>query len=197
MDAFNTGLGAILMQVILGEEHPIMYLSQNLSFTEQKYSIIERKALTLKWAVETLQFYLTNNPFMLITDHAPLQWLHKVKDSNPRVLRSYLSLLPFSFQIQHFKGTANGNADYLSCLPSGELEIQSVCVVTSQSPHALLTHQICGEALQLPTSCLATSRPTGKWGFPRPSPRRPAILISGKKSQPRNSHPSESQTAGR
>lgn len=79
--------------------------------------------MAVKWAVESLQFYLTNNPFMLITDHAPFQWLHKVKDSNPRVLRWYLALQFFSFQIQHRKGTAHGHANYLSRLPGGDLEV--------------------------------------------------------------------------
>lgn len=35
----------------------------------------------IKWAMETLQFYLSNNPFTLITDQDPLQWLHNVNDS--------------------------------------------------------------------------------------------------------------------
>lgn len=68
--------------------------------------------MAIKWAIEALQTYLSNNPFNLLMDHAPLQWLHKVKDHKPRVLRWYL--LPFSFQIQHRWGTANANADYLS-----------------------------------------------------------------------------------
>lgn len=78
---------------------------------EQKYSITESEALAVKWAIETLQFYLVNNPFTLLSDHAPLQWLHKVKNSNPCSLRWYLSLLPFSFQVIHHKGSANSNAD--------------------------------------------------------------------------------------
>lgn len=80
----------------------------------------------MKYAIGTLQFYLVNNPFTLLTDHAPLLWLHKVKYSNPRVLRWYLSLLPFSFNIRHCKGSINSNTDYLShkfdneyCAPRG------------------------------------------------------------------------------
>lgn len=53
---------------------------------------------------------------MLLTDHATLQWIYKVTDSNPCVLRWYLSLLPFFFQIQHWKGCDHKNANYLSRL---------------------------------------------------------------------------------
>lgn len=108
------GIGAVLSQNVQGEERPITFLSRKLHPTKRKYSTNEREALTMKWAVEALQFYLIINPFTLLTDHAPLQWLHKVKDHNPRVLQWYLSLLPFAFQIQHWKGTANANTDYLS-----------------------------------------------------------------------------------
>lgn len=98
-DASSTGLGAVLSQSIRGEECPVTFLSRKLHPAVHKYSTIEREALAVKWAIEALQFYLINNPFTLMTDHAPLQWLHKVKDHNPQVLWWYLSLLPFSFQI--------------------------------------------------------------------------------------------------
>lgn len=42
------------------------------SFNPQSRNI-EREVLAVKWAVEALQFYLVNNPFTLLTDHAPLQ----------------------------------------------------------------------------------------------------------------------------
>lgn len=103
----------MLPQSTWGKEHPITYLSRRLHPEEEGYSTIEREALVVKWAVEALQFYL-NNPFILLTDHTPLQWLHKVKDHNPGVLRWYLSLFLFCFQIRHCKGAANANANYLS-----------------------------------------------------------------------------------
>jgi hypothetical protein len=49
-DACDTGLGAILSQVYDGEEHPIMY---------------ERECLAVKWALDTLKYYLlgTHSPW--------------------------------------------------------------------------------------------------------------------------------------
>lgn len=109
-DASSSSLGAILTQVLK------IYISCKLQPAEQKYSTIEGEVLAIKWATETLQLYLVNNPFMLLMDHAPLQWLHRVKGSNLRVLCWYLSLLPSSFQIQHRKGSTNENTNYLSRL---------------------------------------------------------------------------------
>lgn len=68
--------------------------------------------------MESLQYYLMNNPFVLIIDHAPLQWLHCVKDSNLQVLQWYLALLSFSFQVRYQMGNEHVNADYLSHCPA-------------------------------------------------------------------------------
>lgn len=48
MDASSVSLGAVRAQAIHREELPIVYLSQKLSPTEQKYSTIKREALAVK-----------------------------------------------------------------------------------------------------------------------------------------------------
>lgn len=121
IDASDTALDAVLSQDHPDREHPIVYLSRKLHPPKRCYSTMEREALAVKWAVEALQYYLMNNPFVLVTDHAPLQRLHRVKDSNLRILRWYLALLPCSFQVRHQKGNEHVNADYLSrCLEGDE-----------------------------------------------------------------------------
>lgn len=97
-DASDTALGAVLSQVYPDGEHPVVYLSRKLHPLDCRYSTIEDEALALKWEVESLQYYLTNNPFTLVTDNAPLQWLHKEKNSNSHILGCYLALLSFSFR---------------------------------------------------------------------------------------------------
>lgn len=71
-DASERAIGAVLSQMYSDGEHPVVYLSQKLHPTECRYSTIERETLATKWAVESLQYYLANNPFLLVTDHAPL-----------------------------------------------------------------------------------------------------------------------------
>lgn len=101
-DASATGLGAILSQESTDGEHFVAYLSQKLQPVECHYAIIEREALAIKWAVTSWRYYLTANPFILVTDHAPLLWMHHLKDA--KILRWYLALLPFSFTTRHRRG---------------------------------------------------------------------------------------------
>ncbi|KAG6929764.1 hypothetical protein G0U57_004805, partial [Chelydra serpentina] len=74
-DASEVGLGAVLSQMAGEEEHPILYLSRKLLPREQKYAVVERECLAVKWAMETLRYYLLGRRFTLVTDHAPLQWM--------------------------------------------------------------------------------------------------------------------------
>lgn len=111
--ALGRGLGALLSQNFGGEEHPIIYLSCKLTPAETKYSTLEKKALAVKLALETLKYYLLGALFELVTDHAPFTWLNRMKDTNACLTRWYLSLQPFKFQIKYKKGTAHLNADFL------------------------------------------------------------------------------------
>ncbi|XP_073699461.1 uncharacterized protein [Garra rufa] len=113
-DASDTGLGAVLSQVQEGEEHPVMYISRKLSQAEKKYAAVEKEALAIKWAVLELKYYLLGRHFTLFTDHAPLQWMARAKDTNARVTRWFLSLQDFHFDVRHRAGTSNTNADGLS-----------------------------------------------------------------------------------
>ena len=113
-DTSDRGVGAVLSQEKEGLEFPVMYLSKKLSLREQKYSTIEKEAFAVKWAIQALRYYLLGAPFTLITDHAPLQCLNRMKDVNPRLTRWYLSLQLFNFKVQYRKGSAHANADYFS-----------------------------------------------------------------------------------
>nr|XP_055032771.1 uncharacterized protein LOC129421341 [Misgurnus anguillicaudatus] len=113
-DASDTGLGAVLSQGQASEEHPVIYISRKLTPAEQRYATVEREALAVKWAVLELRYYLLGRHFTLVTDHAPLQWMARAKDTNARVTRWFLALQDFNFTVQHRAGTANANADGLS-----------------------------------------------------------------------------------
>ncbi|KAI2646137.1 Retrovirus-related Pol polyprotein from transposon 17.6 [Labeo rohita] len=115
-DASDTGLGAVLSQIQEGEEHPIIYISRKLSTAERKYAAVEKEALAIKWAVLELRYYLLGRKFTLVTDHAPLQWMARAKDTNARVTRWFLALQDFHFEARHRAGAANANADGLSRL---------------------------------------------------------------------------------
>ncbi|KAG5267118.1 hypothetical protein AALO_G00218190 [Alosa alosa] len=65
--------------------------------TELRYSTVEKECLAIKWALESLKYYLVGKDFILETDHRALKWLHRMKDTNSRVTRWYISLQPFNF----------------------------------------------------------------------------------------------------
>lgn len=118
VDASAVGIGAVLAQGDPGEEQPILYLSRKLLPREVKYSVVEKEGLAIKWALESLRYYLLGREFDLETDHRALTWIHSMKDHNCRLTRWYLSLQPFKFTIRHRKGATNVVADYLSRLPN-------------------------------------------------------------------------------
>ena len=114
-DASDRGLGAVLSQIgVDGKEHPVVFLSRKLKSNEENYATIEKECLAIKWAIESLQYYLLGREFRVVTDHQPLKWLNEAKEKNKRLTRWSLDLQPFCFQVEHRKGRANGNADGLS-----------------------------------------------------------------------------------
>ena len=48
MYASDTGIGAVLSQVVIVEEHPIMYVSRKLLKHEKNYAVVERECLAIK-----------------------------------------------------------------------------------------------------------------------------------------------------
>ncbi|KAI9999614.1 hypothetical protein NQD34_018344 [Periophthalmus magnuspinnatus] len=113
-DASGVGLGAVLLQGEEGNQLPVQYISRKLFPREKKYSTIEKEALAIKWALDTLRYYLIGKDFVLETDHRALQWIHNMKDTNARITRWYLSLQPFCFKVQYKPGHKNVVADFLS-----------------------------------------------------------------------------------
>lgn len=81
----------MLLQEVEGESRPVAFLSRKLLPRETGYSTIEKECLAMKWAVESLKYYLLGRDFVLETDHRALQWLQKMQDANMRIAGWYLS----------------------------------------------------------------------------------------------------------
>ncbi|KAL2080771.1 hypothetical protein ACEWY4_024564 [Coilia grayii] len=94
----------------------VQYISRKLFPRKTRYSTVEKECLAIKWALDSLRYYLLGKQFVLETDHRALQWLNCMRDSNARVTRWYLSLQPYSFTIRYKAGKDNITADFLSCL---------------------------------------------------------------------------------
>ena len=59
----DVGLGAILSQVVNGEEQVIMYSSRTLTKAERKYSATRKEMLALVWAIQYFWPYLGGERF--------------------------------------------------------------------------------------------------------------------------------------
>ena len=124
-DASNRGAGAVLSQLDdSGHDRPIAYFSRKFLPREQRYSTIEQECLAIKLAVEVFNMYLVGRHFVIQTDHRSLKWLNSLKENNSRLTRWSLALQPYSFEVVHRPGSANGNADALSRGPTDPCLLQ-------------------------------------------------------------------------
>ena len=120
-DASQRGIGAVLMQKQNDEERPIAHASKTLSSTQQRYSQIEREALSIIYGVKKFHQYLYGRKFTLITDHKPLVSIFSPNKNLltmtvQRLQRYALTLMAYQFDIQYKKTSEHGNADGLSRL---------------------------------------------------------------------------------
>ena len=72
-DASNTSLGAVLSNVINGEERPLVYASRVLSKTKTNYSTTKREALAVVQAVKWFKPYIWGGGGKICPSHRPLQ----------------------------------------------------------------------------------------------------------------------------
>src|SRR4029434_5917118 len=119
-DASGVGLGAVLLQGEGEDQKPVAYISRKLFPRETRYAAVELECLAVKWALDSLKYYLIGRDFTLETDHRALQWLGRMKDSNARITRWFLALQPYRFTVRYRAGKQNIVADFLSRHPCGE-----------------------------------------------------------------------------
>ena len=126
-DASLDGAGAVLSQMVDGEERVIAYFSKTFSPAERNYCVTRRELLAIILSTKHFRPYLYGRRFHLRTDHASLQWLYKRKEPSHQVARWLELLAEFRFSLSHRSGEKHGNADGLSrccvdCKQCGSIE---------------------------------------------------------------------------
>nr|XP_033964458.1 uncharacterized protein LOC117465610 [Pseudochaenichthys georgianus] len=117
VDASKVGAGAVLAQVDeSGSECPVSFFSKKCNSHQLNYSIIEKEALALIWALKHFEVYVGSGvgPLVVYTDHNPLTFLHSLQNPNQRLMRWCLFLQPFHLDIRHVKGVDNTVADAMT-----------------------------------------------------------------------------------
>ena len=129
-DASLYGVGAVLSQegkhltpTLARQQkpilHPIAYYSATFTQTERNYDIYERELLAVMKALTHWRQYLgwTKEPFVIMTDHANLQYWKSPKNLNRRTARWQADLQEYDYEIRHIPGKENVPPDALSCPP--------------------------------------------------------------------------------
>ena len=113
-DASDRGIGGILMQDFDDLLHPVAYASRKLAPREQRYSVIEREALAIVWAIGKFEVYLFGRPFIIQTDHKPLTYIDRSKTLNKRIMRWSMLLQEYRYKVEAIPGKSNCGPDFLS-----------------------------------------------------------------------------------
>ena len=136
-DASAYGVGAILSQVAGPDPdtdstippknskpklHPVTYYSATFTPTERNYNIYERELLAMMKSLTHWQHYLDWMKFLFIilTDHANLQYWKAPKNLNRRTARWHADLQEYDFTIHHIPRKANTGPNILSRPPNAD-----------------------------------------------------------------------------
>ena len=115
------GLGAVLSQEHEGGKgkpklHPIAYYSATFTPTERNYDIYECELLAIMKALNNWQPYLgwTKHPFIILTDHANLQYWKAPQNLTRRTARWHADLQEYNYILRYIPGKMNIPSDFLS-----------------------------------------------------------------------------------
>lgn len=189
-DASSYGVGVVLSQVDKGREAPIAYASKTLTETQQKYSQIEREALSIIYGVTKFRQFLYGRRFTLVTDHEPLVSIFASDKNIPtltaqRLQRWALILMGFQYDIKYKNTLQHGNADALSRLPIGpdrhfdsmqQLEDQEITHAIQEEIELL---PIVADQVRILTKSDSTLQTVIEWinsGWPKTKPTEADLL---------------------
>jgi hypothetical protein len=70
-----------------GTDKPVAYVSRHFNKAELNYSTIEKEAAAVIFGIKRFRHYLQGKPFVIVSDHRPLQWFKTFKDETGRLGR--------------------------------------------------------------------------------------------------------------
>ena len=91
-DASGVTIGAVLSQYQNNEEKVLAYGIHTLNPAQQNYCTTKKELYSVVYCVQHFKQYLLGRNFILRTDHKPLIWLSKFKESSGNLAR-WISIL--------------------------------------------------------------------------------------------------------
>lgn len=174
--------------------HPVVLFSKKLSAAKHNYDLGDHESLAIKLALEEWSHWLEGaaNPFVVLTDHKNLEYLHNTRWLNPRQARWALFFARFMFTLSYQPGSKNTKADALSQLYSTEREEEKL---TTTLPATCWVNakewEVDREITESSTVRTPESCPTGKVFVPSHLRGR---LITWAHTCPATGHPGISRT---
>jgi RNase H-like domain found in reverse transcriptase len=105
-DASDNGIGGYLFQVVDGKEHPIAFVSKSLSLAQIRWAVKQNKLLCMQSRYCEIESSLCEP--IIATSYTYI--------SNPMIVRWYMALSEYSFNLKFISGEVNEVADLMSQL---------------------------------------------------------------------------------
>jgi hypothetical protein len=120
-DASDYGIGAYCFQLVDNTEQPVAFVSKALSSTQYKWSIIQKEAYSIFYALRTLKAILRDRHFTLQTDNRGLRFMRT--DANPMVYRWLVDTQEYDYAFEDILGINNPVADGFSRLVENNMPV--------------------------------------------------------------------------
>jgi len=116
-DASDYAMGAVLSQIVDGNERVIAYASRTFNKAERNYCTTRKELSAVVFFIAYFRQYILGHHFLVRTDHAALQWLRRTPDPVGQQARWLEKLEEYDFEVTHRPGTQHRNADAMSRPP--------------------------------------------------------------------------------
>jgi transposase InsO family protein len=154
-DASNTGIGAVLSQIQMGQERVIAYGSRKMTKAERRYCTTRKELLAVHYFVRHFKHYLYGRRFQVRTDHKALLWMlnwRKPNTSQYCLWKAELEM--YDMDIMYRPGTLHVNADALSRIPQCHQ-----CELKHTNPVTKRNYKVHSESSSATCSEVASSMP--------------------------------------
>ncbi|KAJ8353520.1 hypothetical protein SKAU_G00210870 [Synaphobranchus kaupii] len=115
-DASQSGLGAVLLQQYDDNWQPVAYASRSMTDPETRYAQIEKELLSITYACERFNQFVSGQEISVETDHKPLIALFQkpLNDCPLRIQRMMIRLQRYALNVAYTPGKMIYTADTLS-----------------------------------------------------------------------------------